>query len=85
MRCEALAEDRPMMICNEKQSIVGIPVNRVSPNSGVPFGDRYPQPTKELNDRFLAGERIRLSSAIYQLLDVKACHQEIEFAWEVRP
>lgn len=82
--CEHLAQDRPLMTCDSEQSVVGVPVNRVSESSGVPFGEVFPQTTEELNDRFLQSARISLADAIADLSNVTACHQEIEFRWETR-
>ena len=82
-RCELLAEKRPMMACYEQQSVVGIPVNRVSESSGVPFGKEYPADAAWLNKRFLKGLRISLDALDFSGVD--GCHKEIKFEWEDRP
>ncbi len=84
LMCEGLATERPLMSCHEQQCLVGVPVNRVSDQSGVPFGEKFPQTTKELNDRWLGGERVSLDAVVSDLAGVDACHKEIEFRWEAR-
>lgn len=70
---------RELMTCFDDQCLVGVPVNRVSEESGVPNGLIYPQTTEALNERFLAGERIDLDALDFSAVD--SCHQEIEFVW----
>ena len=79
---EYLADRRPMMACYEQQSVVGIPVNRVSESSGVPFGKQFPQDQAWLNKRFLNGHRIDLYALDFSGVD--GCHKEIQFEWEER-
>lgn len=79
LRAESLAEERPLIACYEDQCLVGVPVNRVSENSGVAYGRTYPHSTVEMNERFLAGERIDLDALDFS--DVDSCHHEIEFVW----
>jgi hypothetical protein len=81
-RCELFAHERPLMGSFEWQSLVGIPVNRVSEQSRVPFGTKYPQTTRSLNKRFLAGHRIDLDALDFS--GVAGCHKEIMFEWEAR-
>lgn len=79
MRAEAFAQARPLMGCFEQQKLVGVPVNRVSDNSTCITGRFHPQPTKDLNDRFLGGERIDLDA-----LDFTGCddvHWEVTYEW----
>lgn len=82
MRAELLAKERPLMACYEEQCLVGVPVNRVSENSGVPHGQKFPQSTRELNKRFLSGERIDLDALDFTGID--SCHHELEFKWRPR-
>lgn len=77
-RVEALAEERPLMRSFEEQVLVGVPVNRVSYNSGVDFGERFPQSVEFLNERFLSGERIILNQ---DFRGVEGCHYEILYEW----
>lgn len=58
---------------------VGIPVNRVSDQSGVRAGDEYPQSVAELARRYDAGERIDLDAIDVESIDGPHC--EIEFQW----
>lgn len=77
--CDNLAAHRPLMAAPSEQVLVGVPVNRVSETSGCPHGEEHPQSTRELNDRFLAGERIDLDALDFS--GVRGCHHEIPFAW----
>lgn len=79
LRLPLVAEKRPLMACFPDQCLVGVPVNRVSDQSGVPFGRKFPQTTEDLNRRFLAGERIDLDRLDFSGVD--SCHHEIEFVW----
>lgn len=79
LRLPLLAEERPLMSCFEEQCLVGVPVNRVSPQSGVAHGRVYPQSTEDLNARFLARQRIDLEALDFSGVD--SCHHEIEFKW----
>ncbi len=83
LRVEGIASQRPLMTSFEEQCLVGVSVNRVSDQSGVHFGLTHPQTTVELNDRFLAGERIDLEALDFS--GVNSCHHEISFVWEPRP
>lgn len=78
-RVRAIQKRRPLMACYPFQAIVGVPVNRVSPDSGVDHGLRFPQETKEMNDRFLRGERIDLEALDFS--GVSGCHHEIPYVW----
>lgn len=81
-RCELFWAHRPLMACYEQQSVVGVPVNRVSESSGVPFGQKYPADQAGLNKRFLKGQRICLD--VLDFSGVDGCHTEIKFEWEDR-
>lgn len=78
--CENFADRRPLMAAWPEQVLVGVPVNRVSDPSGCPFGEVYPQPVEELNERFLAGERIALDRLDFS--GVHGCHHEFQYEWE---
>ena len=67
------------MACYPSQALVGIPVNRVSDDSGVANGQRYPQPTDALLRQFLGGQRIDLDAMRFDKVD--ACHMEMPFPW----
>jgi hypothetical protein len=82
-RCDLLAQQRPLMACHEQQSVVGVPVNRVSESSGCPFGETHPQSAEAINKRWLNGERICLD--VLDFSGVVGCHHEIKFEWEDRP
>ncbi len=81
-RIGLFSRQRPLMGCFEQQKLVGIPVNRVSEQSHVPFGTKYPQNTAALNKKFLAGYRICLDALDFSKVD--GCHREIMFEWEAR-
>lgn len=74
---------RPCMTAPTQSCYVSVPVNRVSEQSGVRYGQRFPQSAGELNLRFLAGERIRLDSIRPE--HVNAAHVEFRFLWEPQP
>jgi len=80
MRAESCA--RPLMLAELGRSIVGVPVNRVSPQSGCEYGVLHPQSARDVNDRWLRGESIVLDEE--QFASVDACHAEIAFRWEQR-
>lgn len=82
-RCELFVKQRPLMACYEQQSVVGVPVNRVSESSGCPFGETHPQSAEAINKRWLNGERICLDALDFSGVD--GCHHEIKFEWEDRP
>jgi hypothetical protein len=84
IRAEGMAEERPYMASFVQQSLVGIPVNRVSTSSGCPAGVIFPQSTLDLNRRWLAGERIVLDDVVDRAA-VTGCHHEVQFRWEKRP
>lgn len=81
-RIANIAGDRPLMESPTEQVLVGVPVNRTSPSSGVAHGEHHPQPLADLNERFLAGERISLDAL--DLSGVDACHHEVAYTWEAR-
>lgn len=81
-RCEDFVERRPLMASPVEQVLVGVPVNRVSEPSGCRFGELFPQPTEELNRRFLDGQRIALEQLDFS--QVTSCHHELQFVWEPR-
>lgn len=74
------AEDRPMMASFQHQSLVSNPVNRVSESHGPPFGRKHPQLIKDLNARFLKGQRIDLDALDFKGID--SCHHEVKFVWK---
>ncbi len=84
LRVEGLAERRPLMCCFGQQKLVGVPVNRVSPSSGVVHGQQFPQSTEELNARWLAGEQIKLLGPD-DFPGLGKCHQEVQYKWQYRP
>ena len=79
--CRNLA-DRWRMASYPESRYVGVPVNRVSEQSGVRFGQRFPQPAGQLNRRFDGGERISLDRLEADLGWVDGPHAELEFPWE---
>lgn len=81
-RVDAFRSRRPLMASCYDQRLVGVPVNRVSPDSGVEHGLVYPQTTEEMLARWQAGERIALDALDFS--GVQGCHHEIPFQWEPR-
>lgn len=79
LNVSAISKKRPLMACFPNQCLVGVPVNRVSVSSGVPYGRRHPQSTEALNERFLRGERIDLDALDFS--EVYSYHHEFEFKW----
>ncbi len=80
-----LGKRRPWMGCGHDQSIVGVPVNRVSTSSGVDHGLDFPQAVEKINRRWLLGQQINLDDAVEKLQSqVRGCHHEIRFEWEPR-
>ncbi len=81
-RVDMFRESKPKMACYPLQRIVGVPVNRVSPDSGVVFGERYPQPVEFLNDLYMKGKRINLAALDFS--GVSGCHHELLYQWAAR-
>lgn len=79
MRYSQCAEHLPYATCFPHQCVVGNAVNRVSPSSGVGCGFVHPQTTVQLNNRFLAGERIDFDSLDFE--GITSSHHEILFRW----
>lgn len=77
--CDELAQERPLMACYPHSVYVGNPVNRVSEQSGVRFGSRYPVTAQECQERFRRGERIDLDALDFSHVD--GAHTEIELKW----
>ena len=69
----------PKILYSDHSCVVSIPHNTVVSNPGVRNSGGT---AEELNDRFLAGERLDLESMDFS--DVKACHQEISYVWRKR-
>lgn len=78
--CNELADERPLMACYPHSVYVGNPINRVSEQSGVRYGQTYPVTAEECNRRFLAGERIDLDALDFS--KVNGAHTEIELVWK---
>lgn len=78
--CNELASERPLMACYPHSVYVGNPINRVSLQSGVRYGTRFPVSAEECNRRFLAGERIDLDALDFSGVD--GAHTEIELHWD---
>lgn len=78
--CNDLADERPLMACYPHSVYVGNPINRVSEQSNVRYGQTYPVTAEECNRRFLAGERIDLNSLDFS--KVNGAHTEIKLVWK---
>lgn len=77
--CQELAAERPLMACYPHSVYVGNPINRVSEQSGVRFGQTFPVTAAECAERFARGERIDLDSLDFS--GVNGAHTEIELQW----
>ena len=80
---EFLASRRPLMSSPTQSCYVSVPVNRVSKQSGVRYGETHWQTANELNQEFRHGLQIRLDSIRPELVD--AAHVEFRFGWEPKP
>lgn len=81
-RCEDVREKKPMMGCPPLSCYVGVPVNRVSSQSGVRFGDSFPQPAAVL-DEYCERNGYRLSLEGTSWDDVDGAHAEVRFHFEL--
>ena len=69
---------RPDLSC-----YVSVPVNRVSEQSGVRFGQYYPQSAESMNLLYDRGRRIDLDFMVEMARrNVKGAHWELPFVWE---
>jgi len=76
-----LARDRapeapPIMACFPASVIVNSPINRVQDQFANKYGEQYSFSSRDLNDRYLQGDTIDLSSIDPE--SVNASHQEFE-------
>lgn len=70
---------RPKILWADRSCVVSIPHNTVTRNPGVRNSGGT---AEELNERFLAGERLDLEGMDFS--NVRACHQEIPLVWRKR-
>lgn len=77
--CFELADERPLMACYPHSVYVGNPINRVSEQSNVRYGERFPLSADECRERFLSGLRIDLDALDFSA--VNGAHTEIELQW----
>lgn len=69
---------RPDLSC-----YVSVPVNRVSEQSGVRYGQHYPQPADPINLLYDRGRRIDLDFMVEMACrNVQGAHWELPFVWE---
>ena len=78
--CEELADELPLMARARRSSYVGNPINRVSDQSGVRYGTKYPITAAECNRLYAAGQRIDLDALDFT--SVNGAHTEIELVWK---
>lgn len=71
-----------MLACNASSVFVNTS-NTVQTDGAIPAGVKYGYSTKQLNDKFLAGERISLDSFAHQC--IISCHEEFPLIWEENP
>ena len=68
------------MSCFNQSVVVSIPINRVSNSASASFGERFPHTAKELNDKFLAGERMNWQDMNFD--EIISPHQEVELKFK---
>lgn len=78
--CNALAEERPLMACYPHSVLVGVPLNRVSAQSGVRHGGKLMYSPEVLNRAFLDGMRLSLDDTDWS--GVNGAHAEIDLRWQ---
>ncbi len=74
---------RPLMSCYPESVLVGLPVNRVSTQSNVRYGERVLRSAYDLNLLYTAGRRIALDSIPFDR--VVGAHTELPFDWKRAP
>lgn len=70
------------MSCFNQSVVVSLPINRVSNTATAVYGEFHPHTAKELNDRFLAGERMDWQAMNFE--DIKSPHQEVELKFKAK-
>lgn len=68
------------MSCFNESVVVSIPINRVSDTASASYGEKYPHTAKELNERFLNGER--MSWKLMDFSNIKLPHQEVDIIFK---
>ncbi len=68
------------MSCFNQSVVVSNPINRVSDTATASYGEKYPHTAKELNDRFLNGERMDWENMCFDNINMP--HQEIELKFK---
>jgi hypothetical protein len=66
---------RPLMASYRQSRLVSIPTNRVTETPGNRFGESFPSDPRNLNERFLAGERLDLDG--FDFARVEGAHHEL--------
>lgn len=80
--CMIAANIYPLMTSPDQSCYVGVPVNRVSDQSGVIHGQIYPADPDELARKYENGWQISLDAINPEAID--AAHTELPFTWEPR-
>lgn len=78
--CFQIAASRPLMACYPHSVYVGNPVNRVSEQSNVRYGQTYPVTAAECAEKFAEGLRIDLDALNFSA--VNGAHSEVELVWK---
>ena len=68
------------MSCFNESVVVSIPINRVIDTASASYGEKYPHRAKELNERFLNGER--MAWELMDFINIKLPHQEVDFKFK---
>jgi hypothetical protein len=69
----------PRMACYKESVLVGIPVNIVNTTHRNRHGEVFGRDTKDLNDRYLKGARLRPRRMKFE--NINAAHQEVRLAF----
>lgn len=72
----------PLMACFEKSVVINTPLNRVQDTCLNRSGENFGQSAKEMNDRFIAGQRLDFNSIDFS--NIIGCHQELEIKWTTK-
>ena len=79
--CLEMSAERPLMACYPRSVLCSVPVNRVSEQSQVRAGERFPVSAEALNERFLAGWRLSLEALDFSAVDSAHFEVDLEAAW----
>jgi hypothetical protein len=76
-RCFGLDDQKPLMACYEQSLVTGVPINRVNDDYPNRSGETHPQPSWDLNVRYLSGGRL----AFPDNPQITGAHTELELVF----